>query len=197
MGILFVIISAIIGYLIGSINTSLVIGSAMGVDIRKQGSGNAGATNAVRVLGKKVGVFVFFGDFLKGILACLIGWLIFKNHLVSGVFAVLGHVFPVYYNFKGGKGVSTVLGVLLFFDWKIFLICGLWMLIMIHLTKIVSISTLSGLVLATILGFVLHSGEYIAYAILMLTIVIFITHRANIKRLLNGTENKFGKKKDE
>ncbi len=191
------ILSAIIGYLIGSINTSLVVGFAMGVDIRKQGSGNAGATNALRVLGKKVGVIVFLGDFLKGILACLVGWLIFKNHLISGIFAILGHVFPVYYNFKGGKGVSTVLGVLLFFDWKIFLICSAWMIIMIYLTKIVSISTLSGLIIATVLGFVLHNGELISYAILMLTVVIFITHRANIKRLLNGTENKFGKKKDE
>ena len=194
---MFVIISAVIGYLIGSINTALVIGSVMGVDIRNQGSGNAGATNAVRVLGKKVGIMVFFGDFLKGILACLIGWLIFKNHLISGVFAIIGHVFPLYYNFKGGKGVSTVLGVLLFFDWKIFLICGIWMLLMIYLTKIVSISTLSGLVLSTVLSFILHNGENISYAILMLTIMIFITHRTNIKRILNGTENKFGKKKDE
>lgn len=198
MQILYTIFSALIGYLLGSVNTSLVIGSVSGVDIRKQGSGNAGATNAVRVLGKKAGILVFLGDFLKGVLACFIGWFFFKNHIASGIFAVLGHILPLYYGFKGGKGISTVLGVLLFIDWRIFVIAGVWMLLMIYITKIVSVSTLSGLVLATIISAFLHSGEKtIILGILFLTVITFITHRQNIRRLLNGTENKFGKKKDE
>lgn len=198
MQILYTVISALIGYLLGSVNTSLVMGSILGVDIRKQGSGNAGATNAVRVLGKKAGILVFLGDFLKGVIACFAGWLLFKNHIVSGIFAVLGHILPLYYGFKGGKGISTILGVLLFTDWRIFVIAGLWMLLMIYITKIVSVSTLSGLVLATIISAFLHKGEYaIILGILFLTVITFITHRQNIRRLLNGTENKFGKKKDE
>lgn len=198
MQILYTVISAVIGYLLGSVNTSLVIGSILGVDIRKQGSGNAGATNAVRVLGKKAGILVFLGDFLKGVIACFAGWLLFKNHIVSGIFAVIGHILPLYYGFKGGKGISTILGVLLFTDWRIFVIAGAWMLLMIYITKIVSVSTLSGLVVATIISCFLHKGEYaIVSGILLLTVITFITHRQNIRRLLNGTENKFGKKKDE
>ncbi len=195
MDYLYMAIAALGGYLLGSVNTALVIGSLSGVDIRTKGSGNAGATNAVRVLGKKIGVLVFLGDFIKGILACLIGWLLFQNQLIAGVFAVVGHVFPLYYGFKGGKGVSTVLGVLLFLDWKIFLVTGIVMLLLIGLTKIVSISTLTGLVVMCILFFVLHKGAFLLQGgVIILTFLIFITHRANIKRLLNGTENKFGKK---
>lgn len=197
MKFLFVILSAVLGYLIGSINSALVIGGMKGVDIRKSGSGNAGATNAVRVLGKKTGILVFFGDFLKGVLACFIGWLIGKNQIYAGVFAVIGHVFPLYYGFKGGKGISTILGTLLFLDWRIFLISGAWMLIFIGITKIVSVSTLSGLLVAFILFAVLHMGDTaLIVGVLVLVILSFVKHRENIKRLLNGTENKFGKKKE-
>ena len=197
MKILFVILSAVLGYLIGSINSALVIGGMKGVDIRKSGSGNAGATNAVRVLGKKTGILVFFGDFLKGVLACFIGWLIGENQIYAGVFAVIGHVFPLYYGFKGGKGISTILGTLLFLDWRIFLISGAWMLIFIGITKIVSVSTLSGLLVAFILFAVLHMGDTaLIVGVLVLVILSFVKHRENIKRLLNGTENKFGKKKE-
>ena len=195
---IYLVLSALIGYLVGSINTALVIGKFKGIDIRQQGSGNAGATNAVRVLGKKTGIMVFFGDFIKGILACLIGYLLCKNPAVAGVFAVVGHVFPVYYGFKGGKGISTILGVLLFLDWRIFLISGVWMLLLIGVTKIVSLSTLSGLLVAFILFVLFHFGDWILIGgVLILVVLSFVKHKENIKRLLNGTENKFGKKKDE
>lgn len=197
MEFLFIILSVILGYLIGSINSALLIGGIKGIDIRTKGSGNAGATNAVRVLGKKTGILVFFGDFIKGIIACFIGWLLHKNQIYAGVFAVIGHVFPLYYGFKGGKGVSTILGTLLFLDWRIFLIAGAWMLLFIGITKIVSVSTLSGLVLATVLFGVFHKTEYeLIIGVLVLTVLSFVKHRENIKRLLNGTENKFGKKKE-
>ena len=198
MEYLFICFAVIAGYLIGSINSALVIGGFYGTDIRKQGSGNAGATNAVRVLGKKLGILVFFGDFLKGIIACFVGHLLFKNQLYAGVFAVVGHIFPLYYGFKGGKGVSTILGVLLFLDWKIFLITGALMLILISVTKIVSLSTLTGLLVAFLMFAFLHKGEYILIiGVLLLVVISFIKHKENIKRLINGTENKFGSKKRE
>lgn len=197
MEFVFIILAIVCGYLIGSVNSALVIGGLKGIDIRTQGSGNAGATNAVRVLGKKTGILVFFGDFLKGVLACFIGYLLHKNQIYAGVFAVIGHVFPLYYGFKGGKGISTILGTLLFLDWRIFLISGAWMLIMIGITKIVSVSTLSGLLLALVLFAVMHYGNFVFIGgVLVLVVLSFIKHRTNIVRLLNGTENKFGKKKE-
>lgn len=197
MEILFIALSAVLGYLIGSINSALVIGGVKGVDIRTKGSGNAGATNAVRVLGKKTGILVFFGDFLKGILACFVGFLLQKNQIYAGVFAVIGHVFPIYYGFKGGKGISTILGTLLFLDWKIFLITGVWMLLFIGITKIVSVSTLSGLLVALVLFAIFYWDNYaLVLGVLVLVVLSFVKHRENIKRLLNGTENKFGKKKE-
>lgn len=197
MQYVYMILSLVLGYLLGSVNTALLIGRTMGVDIRTKGSGNAGATNATRVLGKKVGISVFLGDFLKGVLACFVGYLLFKNQMIAGVGAVLGHIFPLYYGFKGGKGVSTILGVILFADWRIFLITGILMLILIGITKIVSISTLSGLVVMSVCFVLMHKGDYVLICgAVLLTVLTFITHHANIKRLLNGTENKFGKKKE-
>ena len=194
------LISAVVAYLIGSLNGALVIGKIKGVDIRKQGSGNAGATNAVRILGKKTGYVVFLLDFIKGILACLVAKLIFSDVAAcyAGVFVVLGHVFPIYYGFKGGKGISTIVGVIAVLDWRIFIFAAVWMIGMILITKIVSLSTLSGVLGVTVLFAVLHYGDWqLIGASAILTVITFVKHRENIKRLLNGTENKFGKKKQE
>lgn len=200
MNILYTVLSVVIGYLLGSFNGALVIGKVKGVDIRTQGSGNAGATNAVRIMGKKTGYLVFLLDFLKGVIACLACKFLFGDlyAVYAGLFVVLGHVFPLYYGFRGGKGISTILGVILVWDWRIFLIAALWMGVMILVTKIVSISTLSGILLTTILFAVLHTEQWqLIIASAVLTIITFVKHRENIKRLLNGTENKFGKKKQE
>lgn len=200
MNVLYIVLSALIGYLLGSLNGALVIGKIKGVDIRTQGSGNAGATNAVRILGKKTGYVVFLLDFVKGILACVLCKLLFGDTeaVYAGLFVVLGHVFPLYYGFRGGKGISTILGVIAIWDWRIFLIAAIYMGVMILLTKIVSVSTLSGILLATILFAVLHFGNlHLIVASCILTVITFVKHRENIKRLLNGTENKFGKKKQE
>ncbi len=194
------IVSAIAAYLIGSLNGALVIGKIMGVDIRTKGSGNAGATNAVRILGKKTGYIVFLLDFIKGILAVLAAKLIFSDTdaSIAGLFVVLGHVYPVYFGFKGGKGISTIVGVIAVWDWRIFVFAAVWMIGMILITKIVSLSTLTGVLGVTVLFAVLHPGNWILIgASALLTVITFVKHRANIKRLLNGTENKFGKKKQE
>ncbi|MBR3943308.1 MAG: glycerol-3-phosphate 1-O-acyltransferase PlsY [Clostridia bacterium] len=194
------VIAAVAAYLIGSLNGALVIGKIMGVDIRTKGSGNAGATNAVRILGKKTGYIVFLLDFIKGILAVLAAKLIFDENEASlaALFVVLGHVYPVYFGFKGGKGISTIVGVIAILDWRIFVFAAVWMIGMILITKIVSLSTLTGVLGVTILFAVLHWGNWILIAVsALLTVITFVKHRANIKRLLNGTENKFGKKKQE
>ena len=194
------VIAAIAAYLIGSLNGALVIGKVMGVDIRTKGSGNAGATNAVRILGKKTGYIVFLLDFIKGILAVLAAKLIFDETEASlaALFVVLGHVYPVYFGFKGGKGISTIVGVIAILDWRIFIFAAVWMIGMILITKIVSLSTLSGVLGVTVLFAVLHWGDWVLIAVsALLTVITFVKHRANIKRLLNGTENKFGKKKQE
>ena len=115
-------LSTLIGYLLGSMNSSLIVGRFYGVDIRKHGSGNAGTTNALRTLGKKAALLVLAGDALKGILAYIAGFLIYDGQLggmLAGTSAILGHIWPVFFGFKGGKGVLTSLAVLFLIDWPI------------------------------------------------------------------------------
>ncbi len=187
----------IAGYLIGSISSAILVGKIKGIDIRTQGSGNAGATNVTRVLGKKLGVVVFFIDFFKGVLACLIGFLVSHEvGVICGFAAILGHNFPVFFGFKGGKGVSTSFGVILCLDWRIALILGIVELVMICTLKIVSVSSLTVFALLPIVTFFLNKGEFYSNVIvtILLAILVFWRHRTNIERLINGTENKFGQK---
>lgn len=209
------IIIAIIAYLIGSINFSILISKKKaGYDIRQKGSGNAGTTNMLRNLGKKYAAITLICDVLKGVVAIVIA-IIVGNILgdtnkallvqIAGVAVVIGHTFPIFFGFKGGKGVATSLGVILMSNWQIGLICLVFALVLMVLTKMVSLGSCAAAVLFPVLTLfintnytVLSEGKsgkvYLIYSILLAVIVLF-NHRSNIKRILNGTENKVGSKK--
>lgn len=198
------IIVSIIAYLLGSISFSVIISKKMaGFDVREKGSGNAGSTNVLRTVGKKAAILTLICDCLKGVLAILIAYIagkIMKNLDASllvqlaGIFVVLGHTFPIFFKFKGGKGVATSLGVLLMVNWQIGLICLVFALILMVLTRFVSLGSVGAAILFPVLTIFIHtnylvSGNYIVFGIILAVLVIF-NHRANVQRLLTGKENK-------
>ncbi len=205
------IIVAVIAYLLGSVSFSVIISKKMaGFDVREKGSGNAGTTNVLRSVGKKAAIFTLLGDVLKGVIAILVAYiigLIVKEGIdkalliqLAGIFVILGHTFPVFFKFKGGKGIATALGVLLMTNWNIGLICLVFALVLMALTKMVSLGSIAAAILFPVLIiFMPHTaylvdGNYIIYSILIAVLVVY-NHRANVKRLLNGTENKLDFKK--
>ncbi len=196
------IISLAIGYLMGCFQTAYILAkSVKHIDIREHGSGNAGSTNALRVMGWKFGIMTFAGDLLKALLAVLIGWLVFRSQLAglyAGLGVVLGHNWPVFLKFKGGKGIASTLGLMIAFDWRIGLIAWAITAIVILKTKYVSVGSLLLITMFPIGIAVLYPGNVQALAIsLFLMVLGFYRHRANIQRLIQGNENKFGQKKTE
>ncbi len=208
------IIMAIIAYLIGSVNFSIIFSKRFaGFDVREKGSGNAGTTNMLRSVGKKAAVITLICDILKGVVSIGISILLGnipdlnKELLVqiAGVSVILGHTFPIFFGFKGGKGVATSLGVLLLSNWQIGLICLVFALVLMILTRMVSVGSCAAAVLFPVLTLfinehytVLTEGKtgsvYFIYSVILAVIVLF-NHRSNIKRILNGTENKVNFKK--
>ena len=206
------ILLLIIGYFIGNIETGYIFGKIHKMDIRNYGSGNAGATNTLRVLGAKAGLVVFLGDFCKSLIPCLVVRFIFRDNvslsyiymLYIGLGVVLGHNFPFYLGFKGGKGVASTAGIIMALDIRIAVICLIVFIITVAITRYVSLGSI--FVMIILIGmshfFVKFSygfGEgaspmefrLLTAAVGLLSIFM---HRANIKRLLGGTENKIGKK---
>ena len=180
------ILIVIIAYLLGNISTSYIIAKKMmGVDIRTQGSGNAGSTNVLRTLGKKAGAMTFIGDLLKGVIAVLIGKLIATisgvDIATAGYLAVVGvvcgHNWPAFLGFRGGKGVATSLGSMI-----------------AAITKYVSLGAIIGISMSPIMMVFTKNSKGLI-ATLFLTVSVIYTHRENIKRLLSGTERKLGEKK--
>lgn len=204
------IIIAIIAYLIGSINFSILISKKKaGYDIRQKGSGNAGTTNMLRNLGKKYAAITLICDVLKGVVAIGIA-IIVGNILgdtnkallvqIAGAAVVIGHTFPIFFGFKGGKGVATSLGILLMTNWQLGLICLVFALVLMALTRVVSMGSIAAAILYPVLTLFVGGGHYIVessglgsgyfiYSVILAVIVIF-NHRENIKRILSGTENK-------
>lgn len=194
------VISLIIGYLIGCFQTAYIIGRLKGdLDIRKYGSGNSGTTNAIRVMGWKVGVITFICDFLKAVLGVVLGYYVFGSSiygLYAGLGVVLGHNYPVFMKFKGGKGIAATLGLLIAYDWKIGLISIGIMAIGIGITKIVSLSSIVMVIAIPILiGLFKQDIEAIILGAVLMVSALY-SHRENIKRLLAGNESKIGHKKD-
>ncbi len=202
-------IVAIIAYCLGSISFSVLISKKMaGFDVREKGSKNAGSTNVLRTVGKKAAIITLICDILKGVVAVLIAVLL--GNLVegtdkallaqiAGLCAVIGHTFPVFFKFKGGKGVATALGVLFVVNWQIALICLVFALLLMVITKMVSVGSLAAALLFPVLTIFIHDyyiteGSYLVFGILMAALVIY-NHRSNIKRLATGTENKISLKK--
>ena len=182
-------------YVIGAIPFGLIVGNLIWKkDLRRFGSRNIGATNAWRVLGRKAGVLVFILDFLKGQVGVMLGALIIGTPaamVLGGFFAIIGHVFSIFAGFRGGKGVATGLGVLSILMPKVMLIVfGFW-LVVVLITRYVSIGSIMAALLTPILAAVFHvPNEYFAFA-LAAAVVIVWRHRENIKRLREGRENKF------
>jgi len=192
-------LTLLISYFVGTISGSYIIGNIfLHKDIRKYGSGNAGTTNAMRVLGKKAGVLTFVIDFLKGALVTILIRRLFGNEFVPlGILgAVLGHDFPFYMKFKGGKGVATTLGALALFNFPLTLICYIVWAVGTLLTKMVSVGSIlffvSIIIVYTFMSNLTSSNIAIIDAI---AIIGIIRHKDNIKRIILGNENKIGGKK--
>jgi glycerol-3-phosphate acyltransferase PlsY len=200
------VVGAFLAYLLGSVPTAVWFGKAMyGLDVREHGSGNPGATNTFRVLGKRAGIIVMLGDIIKGMLATSIAVLLMKfnyieeqnlvtSKLIFGMVAVMGHIFSIFLNFKGGKGVATLLGMMIAIHYEVALLCIVVFLITLLISKYVSLaSIISALSFPTLLLFVPRFKTNEPLLIIFgffLFIVIVWTHNKNIKRIANGEESR-------
>lgn len=188
----------LLSYLIGSFSSAFFIGKAfLKIDIREFGSGNAGATNAIRVMGKKLGIATFILDVFKGMLAVLIAKAILGSNggYIGGVFAVIGHNWPILIGFKGGKGVATSLGVILMFHWPTAIICVLLGMIVSLITRFVSLGSIVFLTSAPIVNAIItpNFNKQFFITTLILAFLAIYRHKANFQRIASGTENKFGR----
>lgn len=206
------IITAIIAYAIGSINFSIIISRKFaGFDVREKGSGNAGTTNVLRAVGLKAALITLLCDILKGVVSILVALIIGKIVKdtdralliqIAGIAVIIGHTFPIFFEFKGGKGVATSLGVLIMTNWQIGLICLMFAVVIIIVSRMVSMGSVGAAILFPILTIFIKehfiveavNSKYFLFSVILALIVIF-NHRENIKRILNGTENKISFKK--
>ena len=217
------LISILLGYCFGIFKTGYFLGKLYNVDVSSQGSGNTGMTNTMRVMGKKVGLWAFLGDTLKCIIPIIITFFLFgkgTEHetlflMVTGLGAVLGDMFPFYLNFNGGKGVSSMSGIILSFmfltfDWKYTVLGLVVFFTTMFVTRYVSVASMTLMTMFLVELIVWgqmnmvyslsrnksHDHIWIYLIAFVLVVLVFVRHKANIKRLLNGTENKIGQKKE-
>lgn len=215
-----IIFICLIGYLLGSVNISIILTKALGMtDIRKMGSGNAGFTNVLRTVGIKQAIVTFIGDFLKAVIAIAVAWLIMStatdkneyivlSRYICGLFCVIGHMFPIYFGFRGGKGVVTSAAVILMCDWKVFLIVLSVFLVVFMFSKIISLSSLSAAVGFFVASFCVNyfalylnnncSFMFVVTSTVMsflIALLVIVKHKDNIIRLKNGQEKKITPKK--
>ena len=188
------IIGALVAYLLGSIPSGLWIGQYFfQKDIRQFGSGNLGSTNAFRVLGTKAGSIVLFCDVFKGFLAMILAMTVFKQESLSPLwiasFAVIGHTFPLFASFKGGKAVATFAGMILAYQPLLLLYGLLIFLALLAITRMVSLTAMVTITAGVLLSLLFNDWTLTAFA-LAIDIFIIYRHRSNIQRILNGTENK-------
>ena len=206
------IIIAIIAYLVGSINFSIIISKRMaGFDVREKGSGNAGTTNMLRSVGVKAAAITLLCDILKGVVGILIAILIgnivdgLDDALLvqlAGIFVIIGHTFPIFFGFKGGKGIATSLGVLLMINWQIGLICLVFALILMVITRMVSVGSIAAAILFPVLVIFIgqnyivpvNNWSYLIFSIIVAILVLF-NHRENLKRIFTAKENKISFRK--
>lgn len=189
----------IAGYLCGSFSSAVVVCRLMGLpDPRSQGSGNPGATNVMRLGGKKAAAITLLGDVLKGLIPVFVlKWLFPEAEdvwIAAGLGAFFGHLFPVFFAFKGGKGVATAIGVLLAWSWPVALICIVIWLTVFIITRISSLSALIAAFCAPWLGMIMFEDKKLPLAILLMMAMLFCRHRENIQRLRNGEEGAFRKR---
>ncbi len=214
--IVYLLVAMLAAYLLGSLNASIIISNLKGSDIRKHGSGNAGATNMLRTYGKKLAVAALLFDALKGVLAVLVAnlllyrlgyradsWYYHASRCIAGLFVVLGHNFPVFFKFKGGKGIATSAAVIFMLDWRVGLIVFVSAIATMVITRYVSLGSCVGAVAfptgVALFTFLIEKDyNWILFVTSLLMCFLAIgRHHTNIKRLLNGTESKLGSKKKE
>ncbi len=199
MSMLHIMLCAVIGYFMGCFSTGIILGDMAKIDIRKYGSKSTGTTNVIRVMGFKMGLMTFIGDFIKAVIAVLLGMMIgaCDGGLIAGLLSVIGHNWPVFYGFKGGKGIACSTAVLLLNVPLEGAISAAMAISVIYLSRYVSLGSLSLLFsAAVILPFTRGLWPVGAWALLLFIFAVY-RHRTNIQRLMRGTESKFtGKKHD-
>ena len=193
------IILLLVGYAFGLIQNGHYISRYLGVDITAKGSGNVGATNVLRVMGAKIGVLVFVLDMLKGFVPCFVTRLVFKTDpladlyvLYMGAGVILGHCFPVQFGFSGGKGISSAIGFIFVYDYRVALcMIGIFLLCVL-ISRYISLGSVVAAVAFPILTYCFKKPpiEHMIIIIILVCIVVF-RHRKNVKRIFEGTENKF------
>lgn len=201
--ILICVLCAVLAYLIGSLNTAILVSTVLGKDVRTQGSGNAGATNTLRVFGKGAAAIVLIGDGLKGILAVLIAKI--ASNLfsagevpvyIAGLCVVLGHNFPLYFGFRGGKGIMTSAAVIFMLDWRIGIAVLIFAIVIMAVSRYVSLGSCCAAVAFPIITAIAQDDiHFVCLASAMGALALFM-HRANIVRLIKGTESKLSFRKN-
>ncbi len=197
------VVAVLLAYVLGSIPSAVLVGKYFyGIDVRQHGSGNAGATNVLRTIGKKAGISVLFMDMLKGFVAVNLSWLTEYSpasdewlgiRAMLAVASILGHIFPLFAQFRGGKGVATMTGTLLALNPAAAVIAIIFFSLVLSFTKYVSLSSIAtALMLPVIFGAWFGAGTELSLYSFTVAAIILITHRKNIKRLLKGEETKFG-----
>ena len=199
------VLVGLVSYLAGSISFAIIFSKKFaGFDVREKGSNNAGTTNVLRTVGKRAAILTLICDILKGVIAILFAILankIWKDanlqalKYLAGLMAIIGHTFPIYYGFKGGKGVATSLGVILMTDTQIGIICLVFALIIMIATRWVSLGSIMAAILFPILTVFMVDNNYAKIISILIALLVIFNHRTNIKRLKNGTENKLSFKK--
>ena len=223
------LVLALVSYLLGSISFAVIFTNYYAhTDIRQHGSGNAGMTNVLRTVGKKPAIFTFICDLLKGVVSCLLGKYLMVPILskilntdltsvinplyfayLAGLFCIIGHIYPLYFSFKGGKGVATTAGIFLVIDWRVFLIAISLFLVLVAITRTVSIGSIAAAIAIPILTAVFSDKvteysftlfglpQYIIITILsfIFAVIVVVKHKENIVRIIHGEEKKFGRKK--
>lgn len=209
-------ILCILSYLLGSLNFSVILSRKLAKDdVRSHGSGNAGTTNMLRTYGKKLAILTILGDMLKVAVAIVVSFLIiFKGNCgamlfgenmmndyiialksVFGLFCVLGHIFPCFFQFKGGKGVATCGGMTFMIDWRVALIMLVVFFIALLITKMVSVGSISMAVFYAPVIFAFHRNALCLIFAIIFALIVIVAHRENIVKIKNGTENKITDKK--
>lgn len=187
------ILLGFMGYLMGNIPCSYLIGKFYGnIDVRKHGSGNAGATNVLRTVGKKAAFLALVGDVLKGIIPALIGHQLMgiEGAMTASIFAVIGHCYPIFLGFKGGKGVATAGGMIIGTNPLIALALFIYMVAIIYKTKFVSLASITAAMIYPLVCFFYYDNTRVSLASGFLALLLVFKHRANIKRLFRGQESK-------
>lgn len=207
----------LVSYLLGSLNFSIIFSKGVvKEDIRESGSGNAGATNMLRTYGKKFALLTMLGDIIKVAVAIIIVFLILGTPVkylfsqpadaaelqkvmfikqFAGFFCVLGHIFPVFFKFKGGKGVAACTGMVIMVDWRIALILFAIFVIIVFISKWISLGSIIIAILYPVLIYAFYRNTIITLIALVFAIIVIVAHRQNIKRILNKSENKISFKK--